>query len=60
MLLIVVIAFGLYAPQFLSGNISVILFAVPELGIVALGTGILMIAGEFDLSVGSVFALCRW
>ena len=33
------------------------LFALPELGIVALGVGILMIAGEFDLSVGSVFAL---
>ncbi|MBX6323784.1 MAG: ABC transporter permease, partial [Rhodospirillaceae bacterium] len=58
MLLVVVAAFGLYAPQFLSqDNARVILFAVPELGIVALGTGILMIAGEFDLSVGSVFAL---
>src|ERR1700754_3878895 len=58
MLLIVTGAFALYAPQFLSeGNARVILFALPELGIVALGTGILMIAGEFDLSVGSVFAL---
>jgi simple sugar transport system permease protein len=58
MLLVVIGGFALYAPQFVSpGNARVILFAVPELGIVALGTGILMIAGEFDLSVGSVFAL---
>ena len=39
------------------GNIRVTFFAFPELGIVVLGVGILMIAGEFDLSVGSVFAL---
>ncbi len=58
MLLVVMAGFTLYAPQFASsGNARVILFAVPELGIVALGVGILMIAGEFDLSVGSVFAL---
>ena len=58
MLVAVVVGFTLYAPQFAStGNVRVILFALPELGIVALGVGILMIAGEFDLSVGSVFAL---
>ncbi len=58
MLLVVIAGFALYAPQFVSsGNIRVMLFALPELGIVALGVGILMIAGEFDLSVGSVFAL---
>lgn len=58
MLIIVIVGFAIYAPQFTSyGNIRVILFAFPELGIVVLGVGILMIAGEFDLSVGSVFAL---
>jgi simple sugar transport system permease protein len=58
MLLVVIAGFSLYAPQFASsGNMRVMLFALPELGIVALGVGILMIAGEFDLSVGSVFAL---
>ena len=58
MLLVVAVGFALYAPQFASfGNTRVILFAVPELGIMALGVGILMVAGEFDLSVGSVFAL---
>lgn len=59
MLIVVIVGFAIYAPQFGSyGNIRVILFAFPELGIVVLGVGILMIAGEFDLSVGSVFALC--
>ncbi len=37
------------------------LFSVgSEFGIVARGIGILMIAGEFDLSVGSVLALCSF
>jgi simple sugar transport system permease protein len=58
MLLVVAVGFALYAPVFASfANTRVILFAVPELGIMALGVGILMVAGEFDLSVGSVFAL---
>src|SRR5580700_7065128 len=40
--------------RYLSGpNISVMLQAIPSLGIVALGVGVLMIAGEFDLSVGA-------
>lgn len=42
--------------QFLStGNISNVLAFVPELGMIALAMTLLMIAGEFDLSVGSVF-----
>ncbi|MCB1498993.1 MAG: ABC transporter permease [Bauldia sp.] len=58
MLILVIIGFSLYAPQFLTyANMRVTFFAFPELGIVVLGVGILMIAGEFDLSVGSVFAL---
>lgn len=58
MLLVVIIGFSIYAPSFRTeDNARVILFALPELGILALGTGILMIAGEFDLSVASVFAL---
>ena len=38
-----------------SGNISVMLQAIPTLGVISLGVGMLMIAGEFDLSVGSVY-----
>ena len=33
-------------------NISVMLKAIPVLGIISLGVGVLMISGEFDLSVG--------
>lgn len=39
------------------GNITVYLQPIPELAIVAMGVTILIISGEFDLSVGSVFAL---
>jgi simple sugar transport system permease protein len=38
-------------------NVRGILGLLPEVGLVAIGVTILMIAGEFDLSVGSVFAL---
>lgn len=37
-------------------NISILMKAIPTLGIIALGVGFLMIAGEFDLSVGSIYA----
>jgi simple sugar transport system permease protein len=42
--------------KFLSAtNVDVIAKITPELGIPALGVTMLMIAGEFDLSIGSVF-----
>jgi simple sugar transport system permease protein len=36
-------------------NIQSVLRAIPQLGIIAVGAGILMIAGEYDLSVGATF-----
>ena len=58
MLAVVVVIFFIIAPDFLSKeNITVILETAPELGIVAAGITVLMICGEFDLSVGSVFGL---
>lgn len=54
----VALSFYLIEPVFLSAvNVNVLLTYTPELGIPALGVTVLMIAGEFDLSVGSVFAL---
>ena len=48
--------FTALSPPFLSaGNISNLLAFTPELGMITLGMTLLMIAGEFDLSVGSVF-----
>ncbi len=38
-------------------NVAVILRSIPVLGIVSLGVGILMISGEYDLSVGATFTL---
>ncbi len=42
---------------FSPDNLRGILGLIPETGLVAIGVTLLMISGEFDLSVGSVFAL---
>ena len=43
---------------FLSAeNLRGILGLLPEVGLVSIGVTVLMICGEFDLSVGSMFAL---
>lgn len=56
LLVLGMVAFTLRSPTFLSlGNISNFLAFTPELGMIALGMTLLMISGEFDLSVGSVF-----
>ncbi|MEM2163819.1 MAG: ABC transporter permease [Fervidicoccaceae archaeon] len=55
-LMATILTFYSIQPKFLSPtNIEVLLKITPELGIVALGVTILMIGGELDLSVGSVF-----
>ncbi len=38
-------------------NISVMLKSIPVLGVLSLGVGMLMITGEFDLSVGACYTL---
>jgi len=40
-----------------ANNLRGILGILPEIGLMVVGVSILMICGEFDLSVGSVFAL---
>jgi simple sugar transport system permease protein len=58
MLVLVTVVFYMLESEFLSiENIEVILAIAPELGVLVLGVTMLMIAGEFDLSVGSVFGL---
>ena len=41
-------------------NLQMMLKAIPLLGILAIGVGILMISGEYDLSVGSNFVLSAY
>lgn len=41
-------------------NLESMMKAIPLLGIVAIGVGILMICGEFDLSVGATFVLTSY
>jgi simple sugar transport system permease protein len=56
--LVTFVAFVIIAPNFLSANsVTSILAIAAELGIVAVGVTLLMIGGEFDLSVGSVLGL---
>ncbi len=59
LLLLLVIAFQIRSNAiFLSvDNLRGILGLLPETALVAVGVTLLMICGEFDLSVGSVFAL---
>lgn len=40
-----------------QANLRVIFQAIPTLGVITIGVNLLMIAGEFDLSVGSTFTL---
>jgi len=62
--LLVLIVVGLAVPdhfRFLAaGNLAVLIQSIPVLGILALGVGMLMIAGEFDLSVGGVYTLAPY
>jgi simple sugar transport system permease protein len=56
LLVLELVAFTAINPTFMSaGNISNILAFTVELGLIALAMTMLMTAGEFDLSVGSVF-----
>ena len=57
--LVLFILFAWWGENFLSVySLNTMLFVVAEWGIIALGFTLLMIAGEFDISVGSVLALC--
>jgi simple sugar transport system permease protein len=57
LLLATSLGFFVANPAFLSAaNVSNMFAFIPELGIIALGMTLLLAAGVFDLSVGSVFA----
>ncbi len=57
-LIVVMLVFTLLSDKFLTWQNFVGIFTMTsELGIIAIGICFLMIAGEFDLSVGSVFAV---
>jgi len=59
LLILLVILFQIRSNGVFLGydNLRGILGFLPEMGLIAIGVTLLMIAGEFDLSVGSVFAL---
>jgi simple sugar transport system permease protein len=60
-LLLLVVGSAIFTPEHTfvgPANIRTLLALGAEFGLIALGVGILMIAGEFDLSVGSILGLC--
>jgi simple sugar transport system permease protein len=64
LLVLALVVFSLLSATYLTaGNFSNLLMFTPELGMIALAMTLLMTAGEFDLSVGSVFgfsAVLMW
>lgn len=53
------VVFAIISPQFVTiSSVGSILASAVQFGVVGLGVTILMIAGEFDLSVASVYSLC--
>ena len=59
--LLLFLFFSLFAPHFLTAlSIGNILTFGSITGIIVIGVGMLMISGEFDLSVGSNFALASY
>ncbi len=62
-LLLLVVGSAILTPQhtFVGiANVKTLLALGSEFGVMALGVGMLMIAGEFDLSVGSILAVCAF
>ncbi len=57
-LILIMLIFTILSDKFFTWDNFISIFTTSsELGIIAIGTCFLMIAGEFDLSVGSVFAV---
>src|SRR5512141_2190079 len=57
-LIVVFILLSIFVPKFLSmRSVTGIINATSLTGTIAIGVALLMIAGEFDLSVGSVMAV---
>ncbi|NQS88367.1 ABC transporter permease [Patescibacteria group bacterium] len=58
-----ILIFSFFTPRHVfvnPRNITALSKLMPDLGIVALGIGMLMVCGEFDLSVSSVLPLCAF
>lgn len=57
-LIVVVIFFGVFAPHFISlQNMRNILFSATVLALAALGESLVLLTGNYDLSVGSIVGL---
>ncbi|UCG12605.1 MAG: ABC transporter permease [Deltaproteobacteria bacterium] len=61
--IVTILIFSVFTPDHLfldPRNLGSLAKLTPDIGIVALGIGILMICGEFDLSIASVLPFCSY
>ena len=61
--IVAVLIFAIFTPNHLfidPRNLGSLAKLTPDIGIVALGIGILMICGEFDLSIASILPFCSY
>ena len=61
--IVTILIFSIFTPDHLfldPRNLGSLAKLTPDIGIVALGVGILMICGEFDLSVASTLPFCSY
>lgn len=61
--IITFLIFSIFTPDHLfldPRNLASMAKLTPDIGVVALGIGILMIAGEFDLSIASIIPFCSY
>jgi simple sugar transport system permease protein len=59
--IILIIVFNTVSPTRITPKLlQTILATEPEVGVIAIGQALLIIAGEFDLSVGSLLAFCSY
>lgn len=59
--IILIIVFNTVSPARITPKILQTILAIgPEVGVIAIGQTLLIIAGEFDLSVGSLLAFCSY
>ena len=61
--IITFLIFSIFTPDHLfldPRNLASMAKLTPDMGVVALGVGLLMIAGEFDLSIASIIPFCSY
>jgi ribose/xylose/arabinose/galactoside ABC-type transport system permease subunit len=57
-LVLILLLLAIFSPQFMNFDLVVVALQVAFVGIASLGTAYLIITGNIDLSIGSMYAVC--